>query len=387
MSEILSFSPQVPFNLPPLPPIPEEPSRIETRAVLKACVDARAALAGLNEAVGKLPNPDVLLSAFVLLEAKDSSEIENIVTTTDKLFQFADHEVERMDSATKETLRYRSALYQGIEMLKTKPLCTALAEAVCSLTKGVEMTVRKVPGTVLKNDRSGQTIYTPPEGEALLRDKLANWERFCHARPEDASLGGDLDPLVRMAILHYQFEAIHPFTDGNGRTGRILNVLFLMEKGLLQAPVLFLSRYLLEHRAAYYAGLLAVTREQAWESWLLYMLAAVRESALWTHRKINALQTQMQWAGEYIKELAPLLYSHELVQTIFTKPYCRISDLMVATAVQRQAASRHLKTLCAIGVLREIELGREKLFLHPNFLAMLSSNTPEALAYSYSADT
>jgi Fic family protein len=381
MSEILGFNPQVPFDLPPLPPMPEEPSRLETRAVLKACVEARAALSGLNEAVGKLPNPDVLLSAFVLLEARDSSEIENIVTTTDKLFQFADHEIERMDSATKETLRYRAALYQGIEMLKTKPLCTALAENVCSLTKGVDMTVRKVPGTVLKNDRTGQTIYTPPEGEALLRDKLANWERFCHALPEEAALGGDLDPLVRMAILHYQFEAIHPFTDGNGRTGRILNVLFLMEKSLLQAPVLFLSRYLLEHRPAYYAGLLAVSREQAWEKWLLYMLGAVRESATWTHRKIRALEQQMLLAGEHIKAHAPLLYSHELVQTIFAKPYCRIADVVAAAQVQRQAASRYLKTLCSIGVLRETEFGREKLFVHPQFMALLASHTQAAQTY------
>jgi Fic family protein len=384
MSTTNGFDPEKPFSLPPLPPLPADPSLIETRAVLKACVDARSALAGLNEAVGKLPNPDVLISSFVLIEAKDSSEIENIVTTTDKLFQFADHEVERMDSATKETLRYRRALYQGIEMLKTKPLCTAMFEAVCSLTKGVDMTVRKVPGTVLKNDRTGQTIYTPPEGEAQLRDMLANWERFCHALPEDASLGGDLDPLVRMAILHYQFEAIHPFTDGNGRTGRILNLLFLLDKGLLKSPVLFLSRYLLEHRAAYYSGLLAVTREQAWERWLLYILGAVLNTALWTHQKIQALQTQMQLATEHIKTHAPLLYSHEMVQTIFTKPYSRIADVMAAAQVQRQAASRHLKILCGIGVLQEIELGREKLFLHPHFMDLLSGNGHEARPYRLS---
>ena len=209
------FDPQSPYDLPLLPP---QNIILETMPVMKACVEARAALAALNEAVARLPNPDVLLSSLVLLEAKASSEVENIVTTTDRLFQFADHHEDKADSATKEALRYRLALFEGLEMLKTRPLTTTLAEAVCTRTKGVEMTVRKVPGTALVNDRTGQTIYTPPEGEGNLREKLANWERFCHAQKDDAQHAGDLDPLVRMAALHYQFEAIHPFTDGNGRT-------------------------------------------------------------------------------------------------------------------------------------------------------------------------
>jgi Fic family protein len=380
-----SFDSDKPFNLQPLPPYPEEPARIETREVLKACVSARTALAALDEAVSKLPNPDVLLSALVLLEAKASSEIENIVTTTDRLFQLADYASDRpdqLDNAVKETLRYKTALYQGIEMLKTRPLCTALAEAVCSQTKGVDMTVRKVPGTVLKNDHTGETIYTPPEGETRLREMLSHWEMFCHARPEQLALGADLDPLVRMAMLHYQFEAIHPFTDGNGRTGRILNLLFLMEQGLLQKPVLFLSRYILQHRQAYYAGLLAVTKESNWQGWLLYMLEAVRESAVWTHEKIKALQAQKQLATEHIRRQAALQYSHELVQTIFTKPYCRISDVMTAMSVQRQTASRHLKALCTAGVLREMELGREKLFLHPQFIKLLSNESHALQPYA-----
>lgn len=377
-----TFDAARPYDLPPLPPVADAVNGgLETRAVLKACIEARAALAALNEAAARLPNPDVLLSSLVLLEAKASSEVENIVTTTDRLFQFADHGAERADGATKETLRYRMALFEGLAMLKTRPLSTTLAEVVCSHTKGVAMTVRKVPGTALVNDRTGRTIYTPPEGEALLRDKLANWERFCHAETEDASMAGELDPLVRMAVLHYQFEAIHPFTDGNGRTGRILNLLFLIERGLMTHPVLFLSRYILQHRPAYYEGLLAVTREGAWERWLLYMLDAVRETSIWTHQKIEAMQQQMVFATEHLREHAPQLYTHELVQLIFQRPYCRIADVVEATGVRRQAASRYLKELCSIGVLREVEFGREKLFVHPTLITLLSSEGHEPRAY------
>ncbi len=368
----IAFDPQKPFDLPALPP-PLAHGAIESRAVLKACIAARAALAALNEAVGRLPNPSVLLSALVLLEAKASSEVENIVTSTDQLFLFADHREDKVDAATKEVFRYRLGLFEGLEMLKTRPLTTTLAEAVCSRVKGVEMRVRSVPGTALVNDRTGETIYTPPEGESLLREKLANWEQFCHAHDDDAEMAGDLDPLVRMAILHYQFEAIHPFTDGNGRTGRILNLLFLIEQGLLTHPVLFLSRYILAHRAQYYAGLLAVTRTQAWEPWLLYMLEGVRETSDWTYQKIQAVLAQIELASVHVKTRSPSLYSYELTQLIFERPYCRITDVVNRMDVRRQAASRYLKDLCAIGVLREIKVGQEKLFVHPHMIALLSS--------------
>lgn len=376
-----SFDPKRPFDLPPLPPVLPG-ATLETRAVLKACVAARAALAALNEAVGSLPNPDVLLSSLVLLEAKASSEVENIVTTTDRLFQFADHSEEKADSATKEALRYRGALFEGIELLKTRPLSTNLAEVVCSRTKGVDMSVRKVPGTALVNDRSGETIYTPPEGEDNLRRKLADWERFCHAREEDAGLAGDLDPLVRMAAMHYQFEAIHPFTDGNGRTGRILNLLFLVERGLLAKPVLFLSRYILAHRAEYYASLLAVTREQAWERWLLYVLEGVRETSVWTHRKIQAMQQLRALTADFLREKQSGLYAYELVQLIFERPYCRISDVSEKLKVRRQAASRNLKSLCALGILREVEFGREKLFVHPKLITLLANESHDVVPYA-----
>jgi Fic family protein len=209
--------PDRPFNgLGRLPPAVE----FETRPVLRQCVLARAALAALKQATELIPNPAMLINTIPVLEAKDSSEIENIVTTPDRLFQFAQGSEGGADPATKEALRYRTALYAGFESLSKRPLSTATAVQICRTIKAVELDVRSVPGTQLANGSTGKIVYTPPEGEQLLRDLLANWERFLHEER-------DLDPLVRMAAGHYQFEAIHPFTDGNDRTGRVLNILFL----------------------------------------------------------------------------------------------------------------------------------------------------------------
>ncbi|MDP2096490.1 MAG: Fic/DOC family N-terminal domain-containing protein, partial [Hydrogenophaga sp.] len=245
----LAWHPEQPHNqLSALPPAHE----LESRAVLKACIEARAALAELKQAAELIPNQAMLINTIPLLEAKDSSEIENIVTTTDQLFQYAQGH-DNADPATKEALRYRTALHQGFQSLKSRPLCTATAVEVCRTLKGVDMDIRRTPGTQLANDRTGEVVYTPPEGEARLRDMLANWERFLHNQTE-------LDPLIRMAVGHYQFEAIHPFTDGNGRTGRVLNILYLIQEELLNLPILYLSRHVIAHKADYYRLLLSVTR-------------------------------------------------------------------------------------------------------------------------------
>ena len=219
MDSTPNWQPDRPYNdLPRLPP----PIELETKAVLKQCVMARAALAELKQAARLIPDPAMLINTLPLLEARASSEIENIVTTADKLFRHMQAD-DRADPATKEALRYRRALLEGFNALNTRPLNTRTTESICTEIKGVEMAIRKVPGTALHNDATGEVIYTPPEGESLIRDLLANWERFLHEEEE-------LDPLIRMAAAHYQFEAIHPFTDGNGRTGRVLNSLFLVDK-------------------------------------------------------------------------------------------------------------------------------------------------------------
>jgi len=369
-SSSAGWQPSQPYNdLPRLPPVLD----LETKPVLKQCVTARAALAELKQAAGLIPNPAMLINTLPLLEARASSEIENIITTADKLFRHLRAE-SGADPATKEALRYRRAVLEGVNALKSRPLSTRTAESICTQIKGVEMTVRRVPGTALANDATGEVIYTPPEGEALIRDLLANWERYLHDEET-------IDPLIRMAAAHYQFEAIHPFTDGNGRTGRVLNSLFLVEKGLLPLPVLYLSRYIIAHRVDYYTLLLAVTRDNAWEPWLLYMLRAVEDTAAWTTAKIGAIRKLAAHTTEYARLKLPKIYSRELVDIIFEQPYCRIVNLVEAKVAGRQAASRYLKALVEIGVLREQSFGKEKLFVHPKLMTLLTRDSNAFAAY------
>jgi len=370
---LAAFDPGRPHNaLPALPPSAD----IESRSILKACVEARAALAGLKQAGGLIPNQAVLINTLPLMEAQASSEIENIVTTADTLFRQVQLDERTADPATKEALRYRTALRQGVESLQRRPLGTATAVEVCSTLMGREMEVRKIPGTVLRNEATGEVIYAPPVGEALLREKLANWEKFIHDEQS-------VDPLIRMAVAHYQFEAIHPFLDGNGRTGRLLNELMLIEQGLLDLPVLYLSRYVIRNRADYYRLLLAVTREAAWEGWILYVLRGVSETAAWTTGKIGALRALMAMATDHVRARLPKLYSRELVELVFTQPYCRIQNVVSAGIAKRQTASVYLKSLVEIGVLREIAAGREKLFLHPKFLDLLLSDAHTFTPYRF----
>jgi Fic family protein len=358
------WRPDRPWNgLPKLPPKAE----LESRPVLKQCIPARAALAELKQAAQLIPDPAMLVNTLPILEARASSEIENVVTTADKLFQHAQADG-AADPATQEALRYRAALLEGVRALRKRPLATRTAEAICTQIKGSEVTVRKVPGTALVKGSSSEVVYTPPEGEALLRELLANWERFLHE--EEA-----LDPLVRMAVAHYQFEAIHPFTDGNGRTGRILNSLFLVEQGLLTLPILYLSRHTIAHRADYYRLLLAVTRDGAWEDWILFMLRGVEETAAWTTGKIGAVRKLAAATTEYVRRSLPKIYARELVDVIFEQPYCRIANLVEAGIAGRQAASRYLKALVAAGVLRERSFGKEKLFVHPRLMNLLTRDS------------
>lgn len=357
----MSWQADQPYNqLPLLPPAAE----IETRAVLKACIPARAALAELRQAGQLLPNQSMLINLLPMLEAKDSSEIENIVTTTDELFKHA-QEDKGADPATKEALRYRTALHQGFEQLGRRPLCTSTAVEVCSTLKNTDMDVRKVPGTIIGNQTTGEVVYTPPLGEDVIRNLLSNWERYLHE--ED-----DVDPLIKMAVSHYQFEAIHPFHDGNGRTGRIMNVLYLIEQGLLTLPTLYLSRYIVQHKADYYRLLNQVTSDQAWEPWLVFMLKGVEQTSRWTTEKIAAITQLMESTTAHVKAELPKIYSHELIQLIFEQPYCRISNLVERGIAKRQTASVYLKQLVEVGVLEEVSSGKEKVFVHPKLMMLMS---------------
>ena len=366
-----TWRPDQPYNdLPALPPSHE----VETRAVLKQCIAARAALAELKQAAQLIPNQGVLINSLPLLEAQASSEIENIVTTTDNLFQYL-HSDDQADPATREALRYSGALMEGFRALQQMPLNTRTAEQICTRIKGVQMQVRRVPGTALANQRTGEVIYTPPVGEDLLRTKLANWERYLHEARE-------IDPLIRMAVAHYQFEAIHPFTDGNGRTGRVINSLFLIQEELLTLPILYLSRYIIRNKEDYYRLLLDVTRTQAWEEWVIYILRGVEETALWTKAKISAIRELSELTIAHVRAAAPKIYSRELVDLIFDLPYCRIQNVVEKNLAGRQAASRYLKQLVQIGVLEEITLGREKLFIHPKLMRLLTRDDNTLAAYS-----
>jgi Fic family protein len=365
------FDPSRPYNeLPRLPPSRD----IETRAVLRACIDARAALAALKQAGHLIPNQSILINTLPLLEARASSEIENIVTTADRLFQHAQDESQPADAVTKEALRYRTALKHGFDSLAARPMTTVTAVEVCRILRDIDVDVRRQPGTTLTHAGTGAVVYTPPSGEGLLRDLLANWERYLHEHR-------DVDPVIRMAIGHYQFEAIHPFTDGNGRTGRILNLLYLVEQDLLDLPILYLSRAIIRNKADYYALLNQVTARDAWEPWVLYMLAAVADTAQWTTKKIHAIRELFRRTTAHVQAKAPSLYTRELVELIFVQPYSRISNVVDAGIAKRQTASEYLKELAEIGVLTERKIGREKLFVHPKLMTVLTSEEHDVPGY------
>lgn len=229
------------------------------------------------------------------------------------------------------------------------------------------MNVRRVPGTTLANQATEKVIYTPPVGEPLLRDLLGNWADFLHQ--EDG-----IDPLIKMAVSHYQFEAIHPFTDGNGRTGRALNVLYLIEQELLTLPTLYLSHYIVRNKADYYRPLNEVTSDQAWEAWVLFLLKALERTAIMTTAKIAAVRELIEITREHIAAKLPKIYSYELLSVIFEQPYCRIKNLVENDIAKRQTASEYLKQLVDIGVLQEIQAGKEKLFVHPRLVTLMTQD-------------
>lgn len=374
-----ALEPTKPYNaLPLLPPKVE----LETRGVLKRCVAARVELASLRVAGQLIPDQSVLINAIPMLEARASSEIENIVTTNDSLFREASfgNDTPTADPAAKEALRYRTALYQGFQALAKRPLSARIAIDMCRTITGTNLDIRATPGTTLKNGITGETIYTPPDGAPLIQDLLSNWERYVNAESE-------VDPMIRMAVQHYQFEAIHPFGDGNGRTGRILNLLFLVQAGLLDKPTLYLSRYILKSRNDYYASLAAVTRSGAWEPWITYMLTAVELTARWTNEKIRALHGLMTATSVYVKEHAPRAYSRELVEVIFTQPYCRIENLTELGLGTRHTVSAYLKQLVALGVLVEEQVWRDKVFINRKYLDLLSSDGHTFAPYAVKGNT
>ena len=374
----MSHDPQKPYDtLPPLPPVVD----IETRGILKACVGARAAVAELKVAGQLIPDQSVMVQMIPMLEARASSEIENIVTTNDALFRASNsRDDDLQDPAAKEALRYKTAVFEGFQALKERPLSSRMVVDICRTIKGVDLDVRATPGTVLQNSHTGEVIYTPPQGQDRLRGMLANWEGFIHAND-------DIDPLIKMAVQHYQFEAIHPFTDGNGRTGRVLMILQLIEAGLLDLPTLYLSRPILATRGDYYRLLNGVTARGEWEPWIIYMLKACESTSLWTTRHIRAIQALMVETTRHVRVGAPKSYSRDLVELIFTKPYVRVANLVEAGIAKRQTAAVHLKALVELGILHEEKIGRDKLYLHWKYRDLLSGDGHEFEPYQPASKT
>jgi Fic family protein len=359
----MTWKPEAPYNdLPLLPPVQE----IETKAILRATAEARASLATLNQVIRFIPDPAILLNALPLIEAQASSEIENIMTTRDDLFQHFEQETVSVSPEIKETFRYRSAIFSAVEYLATRPLSFTLAQHVCSEIKNREMTVRTLPGTFIGNPVSGEAVYTPPLGDEVLRTLIKNWEDFLHSRTE-------LDPLISMAVMHYQFEAIHPFSDGNGRTGRVLNILFLLEKGLLSLPILYLSRYIIIHKADYYSKLLAVTRDAQWEDWILFMLRAVRETCDRTIDHVEEISSLYNAYTSLLREIPGVKNEPFLVDVLFAKPFFRISDVAEKCQVTRMTAAKWLGSLQKAGLIEDKKVGRNRIFINRKFFEILKS--------------
>lgn len=355
------MNPNQPYNdLPLLPPTTE----LETTPVLKKAITANRRLAELKGLVNSIPNQGILVNGIVLQEARLSSEIENIFTTNDELYRAAADEKLVTNPHAKEVLLYRQALWHGFTSLKKKPLATNLFIEIAQIIKGKNIDIRKVPGTKIANSK-GEIIYTPPEGESVIRDKLGNLETFLHAQDK-------IDPLIKLAALHYQFEAIHPFVDGNGRTGRIINILFLVEKGLLDAPILFLSHYILRTKSDYYKGLRNVTEKNAWSDWVTYILEAIETTALETQLRVSSMLTAMEKAKELVKLKAPKIYTKDLIETIFVHPYCKIRFLEEAGIAKRQTGAAYLQTLEKLGLLKSVKKGREQYYINEVLIKILS---------------
>lgn len=357
----MSFDRLSPYNdLPLLPP----KENVETKKIFKKTISAARALSALKGSGRNIPNQSVLVHAISLQEAKLSSEIENIFTTNDDLYQAFSSAKKVVDPHTKEVLSYQDALWYGYHKLSNKPfLTTNLFIEIFKRIKKNDGSIRNLPGTKI-GDASGGVVYTPPEGENLIREKLANLETYLN---ED----NGVDPLIKMAVAHYQFEAIHPFFDGNGRTGRILNVLYLVTQGLLELPILFLSKYIIENKPKYYNCLKDVTEKDAWEKWIIYVLTAVEEMAIYTQRKVDDIYESIQNTKRKVRKQLSKIYTRELIDVLYTLPYCKIASVEKAGIVKRQTAGEYLKKLSEIGVLEPFKVGKEVLYLNSEFYDIL----------------
>jgi Fic family protein len=358
----MSFNKEIPYNNLPL--LLPDKSIWETIEVYKKLADARAALAELKGRLPVIPNPLMLINTLVLHEAKDSSTIENIFTTSDALYKAFSSSEAKVDPPTKEVLRYREALWNAFTRLKkhtdfSVDLTTNIFKTITGKNEGVR-------NAQVYIGSSSNVIYTPPDPGQGLKEKLNNLF--------SSTSEGGIDPLIRMAMFHYQFEAIHPFTDGNGRTGRILNVLFLCNEKLIDLPVIYLSKYILHFKNDYYRLLREVTEKNNWTGWIIFILDAVHNTALFTLNKVNTIYENYLEVIEKVKTKAPDIYTHELIEVIFNQPYCKIAILEEKKIASRNTASKYLRRLEELGILASESVGRETLYKNLVLLKILSGD-------------
>ena len=343
--------------------LPIDSSKTETIKILKAENKAVKMLAELKGCANLIPNQSILINAVVLQESKDSSEIENIVTTKDELYKAVAETVKKIDSATKEVMFYREALYTGFNQLKEHDFISIndIVQIQKVLVQNIAG-IRTLPGTKLVNDRTNEIVYTPPQTKEEIYDLLKNFTEY---------LNNQEDTLAKLAVLHYQFESIHPFYDGNGRTGRIINILYLILKHHLDVPILYLSSYIIRNKDEYYKLLQQVRTEENWENWIIFILKGIEETARETIQKVKAIKELLDSTIEKVKTLTPKIYSKELVETLFENPYCKIEFIVKLLGVERKAASRYLHQLEDIGILKCVKVGKDNLFINIGLMDLL----------------
>lgn len=357
----------------PLLPLAQD---VESKVVLKKVTLAHKALAELNGVAETIPNEIIILNTLSLQEAKDSSAIENIITTHDELFSSDTIAEQFASTAAKEVFNYAHALREGFQLVRQKQLITCNQiidiQAILEQTKAG---FRKLPGTALKNNQTGETIYTPPQSYDEIITFMSNLEHFIN----DNSLS-DIDPLIKMAIIHHQFESIHPFYDGNGRTGRIINILYLVKENLLYLPILYLSRYINQNKNSYYHLLQNTRITQNWEAWILFILDAIEQTSLQTTAIIRGIKKLMIEHKQKIRTNLPKIYSQDLINNLFQHPYTKIDFLVQDLGITRQTASKYLDQLIKLKILTLHKIGKENFYINTELYEFLY-NVPQTIKF------
>ncbi len=345
--------------------LPPKREKVETLSILRQLSVSSNAIGELKGIAKTIPNQAMLINAVVLQEAKDSSEIENIITTQDELYR-ALATTGKQPVQVKEVINYRKAIFTGFEIIEKQGfLRVSDIETIQKTIIENNAGIRSLAGTVLKNDRTGEVVYTPPQEKSEILDLIGNFLEHFNLNKTD------LHPLINLAILHYQFESIHPFYDGNGRTGRILNILYLIINNLLDIPILYLSSYINQNKSNYYRLLSKVNNTNEWEEYILYILKAIEETSLKTIDKIKNIKNLLEKSIGEAKENTPKIYRKELIELIFEQPYSKIDFVVKRLNVERKAASRYLKKIEEIGLLKSEKIGRETIYINEELIEIL----------------